>query len=432
MTSIKYQLNRREWLKKTGVLTTGLAFSKVLIASTSKKNPTILLVSGWQDVNIGDIAHTPGLLHVLETFLPDAKIILWKKSGYNKEVSRIYSENFPNVRVLYGNVNEHKEVDNPELLKVFGESDIFVHGSGPLLVAADHVAAWIKYTGKPFGVFGVTLQNPNEYHRELLKKAAFIFTRETHSIQHLKKAGIEGDHVQFAPDATFFLNIRDDKKAGQFLATNQIEDKKFICVVPRLRVTPYYKFNPNNAGWSDERIKEVEALNERCKEWDHAKLREAMVAWIRETGNKVLVCPEMTYQVDIMDELLIDPLPEDVKPFVLKRGYWLPDEAASIYTKAHSVVSFECHSPIIAAANGTPFLYLRQPEDTIKGQMYYDLDFENWVFEIEETSGDQITNRLREIWTGYPAAGAYLKKGMGKTGKVYSDRVSKMKEYIDS
>ncbi|MCK7536068.1 MAG: hypothetical protein MZV63_36325 [Marinilabiliales bacterium] len=26
-----------------------------------KNNPVIMIVSGWQDVNIGDIAHTPGL-----------------------------------------------------------------------------------------------------------------------------------------------------------------------------------------------------------------------------------------------------------------------------------------------------------------------------------------------------------------------------------
>ena len=26
----------------------------------------ILMLSAWQDVNIGDIAHTPGMLHVLE------------------------------------------------------------------------------------------------------------------------------------------------------------------------------------------------------------------------------------------------------------------------------------------------------------------------------------------------------------------------------
>lgn len=432
MTKNRYHLNRRDWLKHTGIVATGLALSELLISWTSKKNPTILLISGWQDVNIGDIAHTPGLLHVLETFLPEAKVILWKKSGYNKKVSEIYSENFPGVRVYYGSVNEQKEVSNPDLLQAFNETDILLHGSGPLLVGADNIASWMKYTDKPFGVFGVTLQNPNEYHRELLKKAAFIFTRETHSIEHLKKAGIEGEHIEFAPDATFFLNICDDKKAEHFMASNLLEAKKFICAVPRLRVTPYYKFNPNNAGWSDQRIKEVEALNERCKEWDHAKMREAMIAWVRETGNKVLVCPEMTYQVDIMDELLINPLPEDVKPFVIKRGYWLPDEAASIYSKAHSVMSFECHSPIIAAANGTPFLYLRQPEDTIKGQMYYDLNFEDWVFEIEETQGDQIVSCLREIWNNYPAAELKLQTGMDKVDQIYSDRVDRMKSYINS
>src|SRR6056297_3346752 len=148
MTTIKKRLNRRKWLKQTGTLATGLALSNLLVSWTLKKKPIILLVSGWQDVNIGDIAHTPGLLHVLETFLPEAEIILWKKSGYNKKVSEIYSRNFPKVHVLYGNVNEQKEVSNPELLKAFDESDILIHGSGPLLVGADHVASWIKHTGK--------------------------------------------------------------------------------------------------------------------------------------------------------------------------------------------------------------------------------------------------------------------------------------------
>jgi hypothetical protein len=32
------------------------------------KKPHILLVSGWQTVNIGDIAHTPGLIHLLKTY----------------------------------------------------------------------------------------------------------------------------------------------------------------------------------------------------------------------------------------------------------------------------------------------------------------------------------------------------------------------------
>jgi polysaccharide pyruvyl transferase WcaK-like protein len=425
------QINRRNWLKQTGTLTVGAMLFNTLIGCVKKTNPTILLVSGWQDVNIGDIAHTPGLLHVLETFMPESKIILWKRSS-GEEVKKLLNKNFSKVQILYGGVNAEKDAENPEIMKAFEDADLMIHGSGPLLVGADNLSCWMKHTKKPFGVFGTTLQNPNEYHTGILKNASFIFTRETISIEHLKKVGIEGNHVQFAPDATFFLNIRDDEKGFQFLKDNGLEDRKFICAIPRLRYTPYHQFNPNRNGWSDEKIKQVEETNLKWKEIDHAKLREAMIAWVRETGNKVLVCPEMTYQVEIMDELLINPLPEDVKPFVLKRGYWLPDEAASIYSKAHTVLSFECHSPIIAAANGTPMFYLRQPEDTIKGQMYYDLGFNDWTFEIEQTDGKQITDRLREVWNDYPAASAKLKVSMDKVSGIYEERVNMVKETIES
>lgn len=297
-----------------------------------------------------------------------------------------------------------------------------IHGSGPSLVGADNLACWIKHTSKPFGVFGTTLQNPGEYHIAILKKASFIYTRETTSLDHLKKAGISGNHVAFAPDATFFLNIHDKEKAALFLKENDLEEKKFICAIPRLRYTPYHHFKPNKNGWNDERIKLVEETNLKYKEADHAKLREAMIAWVRETGYKVLICPEMTYQVDIMDELLINPLPADVKPFVVKRGYWLPDEAASVYAKAHTVLSFECHSPIIAAANGTPMFYLRQPEDTIKGQMYYDLGFNDWMFEIEQTEGKQIADRLRGVWKNYGKAEEKLANSMSKVNTIYKER----------
>lgn len=424
------QINRRNWLKRAGTLTAGTLLLNIVTACVKKTNPTILLVSGWQDVNIGDIAHTPGLLHVLETFMPESKIILWKRSN-GEEVKKLLNKNFPNVNIIYGSVNSEKDVENPEIMQAFEEADLMIHGSGPLLVGADNLSSWMKHTTKPFGVFGTTLQNPNEYHTGILKNASFIFTRETISIEHLRKVGIEGNHVQFAPDATFFLNIRDDEKGFQFLKDNGLEDRKFICAIPRLRYTPYHQFNPNRNGWNDEKIKHVEETNEKFKETDHAKLREAMIAWVRETGNKVLVCPEMTYQVELMDELLINPLPEDVKPFVLKRGYWLPDEAASVYSEAHTVLSFECHSPIIAAANGTPMFYLRQPEDTIKGQMYYDLGFDDWTFEIDQTDGKQITDRLREVWTDYPAALTKLKVSMDKVSGIYAESVDMVKETIE-
>lgn len=409
--------NRRQFLERTGLMAAGTLLVPQLLKAAGKNDPTILLVSGWQDVNIGDIAHTPGLLHVLETFIPKAKIILWKRSR-GEEVAGLLKRNFPRVPVIYGDVDDERNVDSREVKAAFAGADLMVHGSGPAVVGASNLEAWHKHTGKPFGIFGVTIQNISQRLETLLKKASFIYTRETKSLDVLKNVGISGPAVSFAPDATFFLNIHNENAATKFLKEKGLEERKFICAVPRLRVTPYYKFR-ENANWSEERIKEVETLNASKKEIDHAKLREAIVAWVRETGNKVLVCPEMTYQVDIMDELLIDPLPDDVKPMVVKRGYWLPDEAASVYARAHTVLSFECHSPIIAAANGTPFFYLRQPEDTIKGHMYYDLGFDDWIFEIEQTEGKQITDRLRGIWTDYEKAQEKLQASMSGVDDIY-------------
>ncbi|SEJ37829.1 Polysaccharide pyruvyl transferase family protein WcaK [Dyadobacter koreensis] len=422
-------MNRNEFIRQTALLSVGSILASFIKKASAKANPTILLVSGWQDVNIGDIGHTPGLLYVLQTYLPDANIILWKRSN-GEEVKKLLNKNFPKVKIIYGSVNKDKNVDNPEVMEAFKSADVMIHGSGPLLVGADNLASWMKHTAKPFGIYGTTLENPSEYHQGILQKAAFIYTRETKSIEHLKKVGITGEHVQFAPDATFFINIRDDKKAFSFLKENDLKDKKFICAIPRLRYTPYHKFNANNNGWNADRIKMVEETNEKYKEVDHAKLREAIIAWVRETGNKVLVCPEMTYQVEIMDELLIDPLPDDVKPFIVKRGYWLPDEAASIYAKAHTVLSFECHSPIIAAANGTPCFYLRQPEDTIKGQMYYDLGFDKWTFEIDQTTGKQISDRLREVWNDYDKSKAELKIRMDKVAGIYKSGTELVKKLL--
>ncbi|HYH57361.1 MAG TPA: polysaccharide pyruvyl transferase family protein [Anseongella sp.] len=420
-------MRRRGFLEQAGILAAGTFLAPHVLKAAGKNKPTILLVSGWQDVNIGDIAHTPGLLNVLETYVPEAKIILWKRSK-GEEVAALLQQNFPEVRIIYGDVDKEHNVESPAVKAAFREADIMLHGSGPSIVGAANLEAWHKSTGKPFGIFGVTIQTISPALETLLKKAAFIYTRETKSLQVLEKAGISGPQMSFAPDATFFLDIHNEKAAVRFLKEQGLEEKKFICAIPRLRYTPYHKIRQVN--WSEERIKKVETVNALKKEADHAKLREAMIAWVRETGNKVLVCPEMTYQVDIMNELLIDPLPEDVKPSVVTRGYWMPDEAASVYARAHTVLSFECHSPIIAAANSTPFFYLRQPEDTIKGQMYYDLGFDDWIFEIEQTEGEQIAARLREVWTGYEEANEKLAVSMRRVGKIYEEASSKVREML--
>jgi len=419
---------RRQFLQTTALASAGAFLLPHIIRATGKANPVILITSGWQDVNIGDIAHTPGLIALLKKRLPQAKIILWKKSRSEK-VEAMLNRHYPEVRIIHGAVDAEFTPKTDEVKQAFADSDLFIHGSGPYVVAADFLQAWHRQTTKPFGVFGVTTQDVTPELKALLQKAAFIFTRETASIGVLKTAGLSGNHIAFAPDATFALTIQDEAKARAFMTTNKLTAGQFICVVPRLRVTPYYKIQANS-GWSEAKIQQVDALNDKYKEVDHAKLREAMIVWARQTGNRIVVCPEMTYQVDIMDELLINPLPDDVKPLVVKHTYWLPDEAASLYANARAVLSFECHSPIIAAANGTPCFYLRQPEDTIKGQMYYDLGFADWTFEIDQTTGAQIASRLMQVHTQHKAAVQNVKQGLINVSKRYDKAFGVVSGYV--
>ncbi len=424
------EYSRREWLKLAALTQAGLFLGNKSLFATCidplPKPKTILLVSGWQDINIGDIAHTPGLLHVLETFMPEAKVILWKVAN-GAEVIALLQKAFPKVKIVTGTPDANFDVSNPEVLQAFKDADVMLHGSGPGIVGKSHLQAWVKATTKPFGIFGTTIDPVTADLKTLLAKADFIYTRETESIKVLAAAGLTGNNISFAPDATFFMHIRDDAKAKAFMDANGLEERKFICAIPRLRKTPYWIEKPGS--YTADQIATYEALNEKWKEPDSAKLREAMIAWVRETKNKVLVCPEMTYQVDVMDEMLIDPLPADVKPYIVKRGYWWPDEAASTYVKAHTVLSMECHSPIIAAANGTPFFYLRQPQDTIKGQMYYDLGFADWTFEIEDTQGSQIAARLKSVWENYSDARVKVATARKNIEKIYAkgvDAVYKM------
>ena len=55
------------------------------------------------------------------------------------------------------------------------------------------------------------------------------------------------------------------------------------------------------------------------------------------------------------------------------------------------------HSPIMAVANGTPAIHLRQPTDTRKGQMWRDVGLGDWLFEVEPATGEQIAARLLEV-----------------------------------
>ena len=126
------------------------------MSAQESRAPHILLRSSWQVVNIGDIAHTPGVLALIEKYIPEAEVILWASGDLSAEVAAMEHHRFPKLKIVKGTIKADGSASNPELAEAIAWSDFLLHGSGPSLVAAKDVAAYVKHTGKPFGVWHYT------------------------------------------------------------------------------------------------------------------------------------------------------------------------------------------------------------------------------------------------------------------------------------
>jgi hypothetical protein len=159
---------------------------------------------------------------------------------------------------------------------------------------------------------------------------------------------------------------------------------------------------------------------DHIQEW-----REAIISILENSEMKILICPEMTYQVELGKKMLYDRLPEKhLSRVVWRDSYWRPDEAASVYSAANSIISIEMHSPIIALAEGTPAIYLRQPTDTYKGQMWRDIGLSEWIFEIDSTSGRKISEEALNIINNSQSAQSKAIKALLYARKLQTDALS--------
>ncbi|WP_133793648.1 polysaccharide pyruvyl transferase family protein [Prosthecobacter fusiformis] len=371
-------LKRRQFIRQASATVTASAVFANLFAAGGRA-PRIVLRSSWQTVNIGDIGHTPGVLALIEKHIPEAEVTLWPMDVRNG-VEEMLRKRFPKLRIV------------TEKAEAF-ECDFLVHGSGPYLTAHRDVAAWKKETGKPYGVYGITMaaagdpglkimrnNGLDEYCRELLDGASFVFLRDGKSLEVVKNAGVKAPVIEFGPDGAFAADVRDDEKALAFLKEHSLEEGKFMCFLPNLRNAPYWKVKPNYEFNEAKHLR-----NEEMKEHDHAPLRDAMIAIVRETGMKILVCPEDSTQMETGKELLVDPLPEDVKAKVVWReNFWLTNEAISTYVRSAGLVSNEMHSPIMAIGNGIPAIVCRFVEQTTKGFMWEDIGLGEWLFDLDK------------------------------------------------
>lgn len=358
-------MNRRHFLLTT--LASALAAS---VHAAETRKPRILLRNAWQSQNIGDIAHYLGLLELMEKYGLAAEVRLWP-GNLGNGAGELLAKRFPKVIVLQG-----KE----EIATAIKECDFFLHGSSSGFGAWKDAARWHQETGKPFGVFGISITDTNPELITTLSKAAFVFFRETVSLQKAKDLGCTAPIMEFGPDTAFgVVTLRNDDAATAFLQANKLEEGKFLCCIPRYRWTPFWTIHPDRKQ-DDGKL----ARNNAMKEHDHAPLRGAIIAVTRETDMKVLVCCEDQTQIALGKEMVFDPLPDDVKKKTVWRDrYWLTDEALSTFARSAGLFGNEMHSPIMGIMSGIPAVVCRFDEQTNKGFMWHDIGLKDWLFTLD-------------------------------------------------
>jgi hypothetical protein len=121
---------RRVFLKNAGIATLSLLIS--LKGFSKGKGAAIILRSSWQTVNIGDIGHTPGVIALLEKYLPDLKVLLWP-TDVGDGVEEMIMKRFPKLTILKTDLEKENAMD---------EAVFFLHGSGPSLVGRTELEKW--------------------------------------------------------------------------------------------------------------------------------------------------------------------------------------------------------------------------------------------------------------------------------------------------
>ena len=359
-------MNRRQFLKASLAATAAASFHHVQ-ASLAKKR--ILLRSSWQTENIGDIAHTPGMLHLLETYLPECAVTLWPNSVENG-VAEMLMKRFPKLQILQ-NTREAKD-------EAFKTHDFLLHGAGPSIVGQKSIIEWTERTGKPYGIGGVTWSGDQGGEGvRVISGAKFAFFRDSVSLQVAREKGATCPIMEFGPDATFACDLIAEEPAVAWLKSVGLEEGKFMCCIPRLRYSPYWEIK-KNAAFDPKK----NARNEEMKEHDIAPLRNAVIAVIQQTPMKVLLCPEDASQMKLNKDMIYDKLPEDVKTKVVWReNYWLTNFAQSVYSRSAGLFGNEQHSPILCISHGIPAIVCRFREQTSKGYMWKDIGLGEWLFD---------------------------------------------------
>ncbi|RBP46510.1 polysaccharide pyruvyl transferase WcaK-like protein [Roseimicrobium gellanilyticum] len=400
--------SRRTFLRNSGLVLGAAALPAA--AQTTSPQKTVLLHCGWATKNIGDIGHTPGTLRFLEQYLPGAKVILWA-ANTNEAVDAMLMKRFPKLEIVKGSLSK----EDGAVADAIKRSDFFLRGPG-----MGQPTDFMKYcdkAGKPWGLQAqsyfpdmVTGKGAEE-RIALLNSAAFIYCRDSKTLKLLQDTGVKPPVLEWAPDGCFGIDVRDEEKALARLKKHGLEEKKFITIQLRTH-------SPTSPGVDDKRPQKLNPLHPTpeniADDTRRAKVYQDLIAmWVKETGWKVVIAPEVYKEMEYNKKFIYDTLPDDLKKHVVNFDeFWNVDEACSFYARAHTVICHEPHTPIMALAMGTPIIHTFSEFHSPKCWMFKDIGLEEWAPEFDATPASKMFEILMGIHKDYPAAQAKVKKAM--------------------
>ena len=384
--------------------------------------PSILLMSGWNYYNIGDVAITPGFLRLVQQYIPEARVTVLLHS-YPNELGGYLKERFPDLAILPMEFKAGVPLSQP-MEQAFADADLLVLNSGMTLSYGYYGLEWERYIPRmlaflkarenrlPYGVYGQSFDRVEPQadilYRDVFRTAAFVYTRDSESLALLRKRGVACPEIGFTPDSTFAFNLRDDAAATEFRKRHQLEPGRFVAVVPRLDVSRF--------------------RNDGREKIDAEQTRAVIERYVASAREPVVLVHEVTRAIEPVKTMVFDPLSEEAKRWVRYHpDYWMPDAAQSVYASARAVVSMEMHSVILGLAAGTPSIHPFFGEAGLKQWMMRDIGLPQWLMDQDQVYAAGISDAMLAIYRDSADARARTAAAMDRVRRRQGETMARVR-----
>ncbi|NKB72444.1 MAG: hypothetical protein GKR89_35660 [Candidatus Latescibacteria bacterium] len=354
---------------------------------------------------------------------------------------------FPQVECIQGRLGgAHGPADGP-IEAAYQWADLFVYNSGPILNyghelipgVAPRMEGWrgfawgptmdpiaklfyAKAQGIPCGIFGQSFIHfappADVVLPTLLSQIDFVYTRETDSLGYLRQLGVEAAEMDFAPDAAWGFDLRDDEGVLPWLEKYGLEEGQFLAATTR------------NAPAG------VSAATDRERQIDF--FRQVIPVWVKETGLKVVLVPETVQSIQLNRAYIYEPLPTVVKEHVIlddtlwtpAEDFWTPDQALAVLSRARAYLNVDHHGTLLALAAGVPCVHPRQRQAGRKSWVFRDIGLEDWLFEVGGDSAASVSAALRAIHRDHQAAQEKAQRATATVGAIHSQRLEYIRQLL--